>query len=101
MTSAIFSPENIWEDLAPVHVLALRALAPERVFTPGNREEYLKRVTDDQTLQQIADAIFSDDFGFVRSLPKEFQDLENLLIQLVQIAYREGIRPADARVKAM
>lgn len=107
MTEAMFfDPEVNWKELEPFDVLVLRACSPVGVFTTEGKgkAEYLKRVNGKASLTEIADAVFADDLGLVNGLldlPESLKKLRPVLIQLVQLAYKFNIRPADLKVKNM
>lgn len=99
MDKAMFyDSNNDWLSLEPHHILVLRAVTPDGVFVPVAMSGYLARVQGNPDRSAIADSLFSGDYEFVLNLPAE---VRAELIQLMQLAYRKGIRPADPRVKAM
>lgn len=100
MTEAMFfNPENNWKELRPDNILALRACAPNGVFTTTAKGGYLTKVSGNPELEEITSALFSDDFGFINGLPAKWQDKKAELIILMQLAYGKGIRSADSRVR--
>lgn len=94
-----FDPNVNWLALEPHMIFALRATAPEEVFTSTAKGGYLTQVGGDDERSALADYLFvEDDFAFARKLPA---DARAPIVQLMKLAYTRGIRPADARVKSM
>lgn len=96
-----FDPGNNWTRLDPIDILAIRATAPKGVFTPTAKGGYLTQVRGNPEFTALADALFSDDEGFITHLPAQWQQLQPQLLQLMQLAYKSGIRAADLNVKRM
>lgn len=90
-----------WDGLKPHHILALRAVAPSGVFTDTAKGGYLSQVGRDSQLGEIADALFSDDYRFLTSLPAGYKNLKPQLLELMRLAYSRGVRVADSRVRNM
>ena len=93
-----FNTQIDWNTLEIVHVLTLRAFAPNNVFDATAETGYLTRVGDNPELAELSKYIFSDDYQFVTNLPSDFK---NQMIQIIQMVYRAGIRKTDSRVKSM
>ena len=96
-----FQPDIDWAELAPHHVLTLRACAPAGVFTSTAKGGYLSRVGGDTELSEVATAAFTNDHECLDNLPASCKTMRPQLVQLMQLAYRKGIRSADSRVKSM
>jgi hypothetical protein len=82
-----FQPGAPWRELAPFHVLALRAVAPD-AFTPTAKGAYLTLVSGDPTLTEIAHALFSSDTGFLSRAPANLYPQLTQLMQMAKIARR-------------
>lgn len=102
ITKEIFTGSRApWRGLTPFHVLAMRAVTPAGVFTPEYKPAYLDQIQGNGFLSEIADVIFASDHRFLSELPVEWTGLRSQLIQLMQLAYRRGIRVPDLRVSSM
>lgn len=102
MKEAIFlDPDVDWHQLEPIDILILRACSPQGVFSTTAKGGYLTQVGKNADLLAIADAIFANDYEFVTNLPSEWVEVQPQITQLMQLAYRKKIRPADNRVKSM
>lgn len=101
MSDRMFSPNRDvdWRTFNPDHILALRAVAPDGVFTETIKANYLERVADDTDLAELADFIFEDDYTFVLRVSRGTTRVS--IVMLMKSAYDAGIRPSDPRVKAM
>ncbi|MDO8551278.1 MAG: hypothetical protein Q7S03_01175 [bacterium] len=93
-----FDPKNDWLRLTPFQVLVLRACAPRGVFSQSGRVGYLSQVGGDENLSEIAEALFSDDYGLLEKLPTDLKPLRGQLAVLMELAYRNRIRGIDPRV---
>lgn len=93
-----FNSQADWSLMNVDNVIALRAAAPDDVFNKTSEPGYLIRVGDVPELAELSDCLFGDDYQFVTRMPAS---LRNPAIQLMQMTYRENIRKADSRVKAM
>jgi hypothetical protein len=99
MKEEMFSDLNVdWSSLEPVHILAMRAIAPKGVFTPAGRSGYLMQVKGNSDLTGMAAMLFVDDFGFANHL---WPSVRPQILALMRMAYDHGIRTADPRVKSM
>jgi len=96
-----FDQNNDWNLMEAVHVLTLRACAPENVFILAAQSGYLTRVGGNHELSRLSDFIFEDDFYFIENLPDDLKSVQPQLIQLIQLAYKNKIRQADLRVKKL
>ncbi|MDP3899927.1 MAG: hypothetical protein Q8Q23_02490 [bacterium] len=100
-----FNSRIDWNKLSPAHILALRACAPNGVFTDTAKVGFLNKIAESDSelyLSGLVDALFgTSDLKFLDKLPPEYSRLKPQLIQLMQLAYRYKIRPADVRVKQM
>lgn len=102
MNEAMFFDESVdWNRLDPTDLLTIRACAPGNVFTNTAKAGFLARVGSNPTLFALTDALFGNDSEFLAKLPEDLQQAKAELIQLIQLAYRHGIRMADAAVKRM
>lgn len=91
MQEDMFSSCNYW-DCEDHQLLMLRAYAPEDVFTDEAKETFLASVEGREDLEEIADALFSDDEDLVFYLPDRLSMLGDLLNQSIEEARRRGIR---------
>lgn len=98
-----FNPNIDWLQLEPYHILALRACTPSNVFTEAAKAGYLTRISGDHDRVELANCMFTlgDDYAFVKHLPDSLKELQPQIVQLVQLAYRKGIRNADRLVRDM
>lgn len=101
MTEAMFfDPKIDWSELEPIDILAMRACAPAGVFTEVAKGAFLTRIEHSE-LGELANALFYQDEPFIILLPPSVTEYRPMLIQLVQLAYRKGIRPSDSVVRRM
>lgn len=91
-------PDTKWECL-DYQLLMLRAYAPEDVFTEEAQEGFLEQVDDNDSLINIADALFGYDSDVVAQLPSNLEMLEDQLIESMKNAYAHGIRPVDSDIE--
>lgn len=93
-----FTPDSAWRQLDATSMVILRACAPSGVFTDKARAAYLQRVAGNRGLSDLAVVLFSDDHRLVTSL---LNGMRPLIITLMHLVYRKGLRPTDARVMKM
>ena len=100
MSEEMFEKVVDLTQLDPVHVLALRAVAPPNVFNGYAKYYYQARTSGEHKLFDLANIMFppSTDLEFVRGVPEE---LRPQVLQLTQLAYRKGIRSPLAAVRDM
>ncbi len=95
-----FDPGFDWLSLEPHEILALRACAPDGVFTETAKGGYLTHVSGHPLYSGIANCLFgTSDYEFIIGLPESQKKLKPELVVLMHLVYRHGIRPADRQVK--
>lgn|GEM_PF-5243987 len=100
MNDAMFiSDANDWGRIDRDMILALRAFAPNGVFTPASRREYLRKVGDAPGNVEFANILFiDDDVMFVKNLSKEERPI---VLGLLVHSYRVKARPKNYMVVRM
>lgn len=87
-----------WTLLRLEHMLALRACAPSDVFAPHAEAAYTAAVRGSAELTALAPVLFGTDSETIERLPFECRKMKPALYELMNAAYRKGIRLADPRI---
>lgn len=94
MAEEMFSQPDLKWNCEPYQILTLRAFAPDDVFTEEAKELFLEQVGDDESLADLADALFGDDQDLLSCLPEEHAMLSDYLELSMKKAYEHDIREA-------
>lgn len=94
-------PVNDWAGLDPDHILALRAVAPPRVFTDKAGQAYAAAVKGDTELSALVSALFASDLEVITELPEAHRALAPQLVALMRLSYRHRIRLEDPRISRL